>query len=124
MADNGRISTKQRRAIAALLSTPTIGAAAATAEIGERTLATWLSDPVFRAELTAAEDAAVDEAVRQLVASSGAAVETMMGLLNDPKPAIRLRAADALLNHLLKLRELRNLESRLAALEGRYNETT
>jgi DNA-binding MarR family transcriptional regulator len=44
MAKDGSLTTRQRRAIAALLTNPTIGEAAEAARVGERTLHRWLAD--------------------------------------------------------------------------------
>ena len=120
MTENSRLTPKQRRGIAALLTCPTITEAAQVAECGERTLYTWLDDPAFLAELRAAEDAMVDAAVRQLAVAAGAAVAALADLVDNGQPAVRLKAADAILNHLLRLRELRNLEGRITELEKLY----
>ena len=120
MTENSRLTPKQRRAIAALLSCPTIVEAAQLAECGERTLYTWLDDPAFRTELRAAEDAVVDTAVRALATAGGKAVSALADLVENGNAPVRLKAADAILNHLLKLRELRNLEGRITELERLY----
>lgn len=118
------LTTKQRRAIAALLTERTIGAAAATAGIGERTLHRWLDDPTFRAALGAAETAAIDAATRLLIGLQDRAVQTFADVLDSPTTAAaaRLRAAHGVLDYALKLRELRNVEQRLVALEKKISE--
>jgi hypothetical protein len=119
-----KLSHKQRKAIAALLTEPTIKAAAEKAGIGERTLHTWLDDPGFRLALNAAEGDAIDAAVRRLVGLFGGAVETLDTLRKSDKTtdSVRLRASVAILEHLFRARELRDLEVRLAALEELIHE--
>ena len=65
------------------------------------------------------EGAVVDESTRRLVHLGGLAVETMESLLADPEAAdpVKLRTAQVVLDLMVKLRELRNMEQRLANLE-------
>lgn len=120
MAESDALTPKQTRALAALVTCPTIGAAAREAGIGERTLGRWLQEPGFRAALLAAEGQAIDGAVRGLVADLAANHETLRTIRDDKDlpAAVRLRAAMALDASLLRWRELRNIEARLAALEA------
>lgn len=96
-----------------------VTAAAAACGVPERTLYRWLNEPAFHAELTAAEGAAIDEATRKLIGAAVTAVETLHAIVADPEASnnVRARAAGLLLDNLLKLRELRNVEQRLEALE-------
>lgn len=121
MAENGVLSAKQARAITALLQAKRVEDAAKAAGVGERTLSRWLTDPTFRAALTHAEDAAIDTAVRKLLLLQDAGLGVIASILADraAAPTVRLRAAALALDGLLRLRELRDVESRLAALENR-----
>jgi hypothetical protein len=119
--NDSQLNTKQRRAIAALLSTRDVPAAAALAKVGERTLYRWIAeDDAFKLALVAAEGAAIDAATRRLLGLQESAIATLEGVLNDPDAShtARVRAAGMVIDYLLKLRELRNVESRLAALEA------
>jgi hypothetical protein len=124
MADNGSpprgLTPKQRRAIAALMTAPTIGEAAKTAKVGERSLYRWLKEPAFMAELQAATRAAIDATVRRMATISVAATGTLASVMKDTDaPAgVRVRAADVILSRLPDWRELSALEERLAALEA------
>lgn len=123
MAETGTqniLSTRQRRAIAALLTARNIRDAAKTVGIPERTVARWLADdPDFRLALLAAEGDAIDAATRRLVSLSDAAIATLEDTMTSAGPAgIKLRAAQSVLDYLLRLRELRNIEQRLTALEA------
>ena len=122
MAENGSLSTKQFAAIAALLANPTVGAAAIAAGCGDRTLRRWLADPGFRRELVASELDLIDSAVRLMVSDLETNAKTMRAIRDDLAngPAVRLRAAVAIADDLLRWRELRNVEARLAALEVAY----
>lgn len=120
MNENDRtLTTRQQLAIVALLTTPTITAAAETIGAGEKTLRRWMAEPAFRAALSEAESDLIDAATRRLLQLQNTAFETVSGILDDPNAThtVRLRAAALVLEYLLKLRELRNVERRLVDLE-------
>jgi len=118
------ISPRKRKAIVALLSEKDIRSAAGKVSVNERTLYRWLANPIFRAELVKAEGDMIDAATRNLLQLQQPAIETIQTILNceEASPNTRLRAAQTVLDYLIKLRELRNLENRLAAMEAAINE--
>lgn len=126
MAENGTaevaLSAKQQRAIVALLSTKSVSEAAKQAKVGERTLWRWLGDPSFRVHLAGAEADMLDATTRRLLQLQDGAIETVQAIMQDAEAnaGVRLRAAQAVLENLLKLREMRNIEQRLTALEAAY----
>jgi hypothetical protein len=119
------LSTKQQKAIAALLVSKDVQSAAIQAGVSERTLHRWINeDDPFRSALRAAEAQAIDDAVRRLVGAANSALNVLMVLMLDQKTpaAVRLRAAISVLEQLVKLRELNNLEQRIARLEEFYGD--
>jgi hypothetical protein len=119
MADKKELTGRQRKAIAGLLSSRNVQEAAIAAHVGERTLYRWLTFTDFRAALLDAEGQAIDAAARRLIAMQEQAIDTLARVLKDDQAgrAVQLRAAQAVLDYLLKLRELRNIEQRLIELE-------
>ena len=120
MAENGNdLSTKQVRAVQALLSAKNVAEAAAATGLGERTLHRWLTEDAFRAALAAAEAELLDAATRRLLHLQGAAIDTFETVLDseEASAALKLRAAQAVLDNLLRLREVHSLEQRLLELE-------
>ncbi len=115
------LSAKQHKALACLLSEPTIGKAAEKAGIAERTLHGWLQEPAFDAAYRAARRDAVDHAIARLQRMSSLATAVLESIMGDrEKPAsTRVAAAKAALDYVLKIRELEELEQRVAALEAR-----
>ena len=109
------------RTIAALLSTTTIAEAADMTGVSTRTIQRWQEDPVFRDELSKQEGEAVTIVSRRLVALADIAVETIKDILRDKEipPGVKLRASEAVLTNLLRLREMVDLDRRLTELEGR-----
>jgi hypothetical protein len=122
MAENGTeskpLTLQQHRAIASLLVSKSIAAAAEHSGTPLRTLWRWAGDPRFLAALHSAEGAIVTDATRRLLQLSGKAIDALEKVLDTGPPALRLRAAGMVLDQLLTLRELQNTESRLAALEA------
>jgi hypothetical protein len=114
------ISTTQQRAIAALMTCRTVDDAARQARVGLRTMFRWLaSDDAFQRALRAAESTVIDNAQRRLVALQDASIDALSDLLVDPSPTARLGAARAIIESMLRLKELRDLETRLSELEKR-----
>jgi len=123
MSDN--VTRNQKRAIAALLKHRKVEDAARSVGLNERTVYRWLADDAaFQTALSQAEGVAIDTATRQLVQLQDAAVDTLRKTMKDSDagPGVRLRAAQAVLDYLLKLREMRNIEQRIARLEARLDE--
>jgi transposase len=123
MPDNDRdkLSSRQTKAISALITSRGIRQAASITGIGEATLYRWLRQPEFRSALIDAESLAVEQAARRITALSDEAVSVlehaMAGETDEHTLALRLRAAQSVLEFLLKLRELVSIEERLARLE-------
>lgn len=121
MAEFGALERKQARAIGALLSAPTVREAAELAGVSERTLTRWLAEDDFRAALLTAEGEAIDRAARRLIGLQDQALSVLAGVLCGTDSAtVKVRAAQTVLEFTLRLRELRNIESRLAKLEAVY----
>lgn len=117
----GSLSGKQQRAVAALLATGEVAAAAKEAGVHRDTLHRWLRQAAFIQAVRQAEAEAVDDLSRLLVRLSRTAAATLAKAMSDPATpaATRVRAADAVLGRLLQLRELATLEARVTELERR-----
>jgi hypothetical protein len=112
---------KQDKALIALLTQPTISAAARKAGIGERTLHTWLGEADFATAYRDARRAAVTQAIARLQQISGKAVDALLEVIDTEytpaPPAVRVSAASKILDLAMKATELEDLAERLAALE-------
>jgi hypothetical protein len=99
-AEAVELNLAQCRAVAALAGGATITAAAEAAGVSRQTLYAWLvGAPGFVAELNRARAEARDAIRREVRALATSAVATMRWLIESPDspPAIRLRAAQAVL---------------------------
>ena len=119
MTENATLTPRQLRAVNALLTHPTVTAAAVVLGVAPSTLYRWLSEPLFRAALAQAEGEAVAAAGRRLATLAENALDELARAMSDPlTPApTRVRAAESILMNLLKYREIVTFETRLTDLE-------
>lgn len=117
MTTFGRLSSRQERALLALLTEPTQQAAATAAGVGERTLRRWLKDEVFTDALAEARKAQATEALSVLQSSLLEAVTRLRELLHSQSEHIACKAATTLLTFGVQAQESDELRSRLEALE-------
>lgn len=114
-----QLTAKQEEAILALLSNPTVEHAARAAKITSRTLYRYLKDPEFNAAYRQARWTAFGQCTARLQQASSAAVSALLKALVDPTTpaAVRVRAADSVLDHAVKALEVEDIAARLAELE-------
>jgi len=114
-----KLSRKKDQAVMALITEPTMKAAADKIGITPRTLYKWLKMPEFRSAYMAAKREAVTVAVARLQQAAAEAVEALRSIMNDPKkPAsARVSAARAILEMAIKAIEIEDLEVRIEELE-------
>jgi hypothetical protein len=113
-----RWTPKQERLATLLASGKGVKAAARELEIGERTAHTWLDNSSFRAFISDLRSRMLDAAVGRLVQSTNEAVNTLVGLLDSDREAIRLRAALGIVDSMIRLREHVDFDRRLLELES------
>jgi hypothetical protein len=114
------LTRPQETAILALLSEPSIAAAAAKAQISERTLHRWLKEePVFVAEYRRARREAFAQAIGLTQRSATAAVGTLLRVMHDTKAtwSSRVSAASQVLRFAREAIELDDLAARIETLE-------
>jgi DNA-binding transcriptional regulator YdaS (Cro superfamily) len=114
------LSSNQRRAIAALLTTPTQRAAAAVVGITEATLSGWLRQPDFRRALDQAGALAIEEAAAVVGGAMAEALATLHEIMKDTESSAQDRraAAVAVLRFGPQLRLIGSIEQRLSQLEN------
>jgi hypothetical protein len=114
---------KQDRAIIALLTEPTVEAAARSIDIAPATIWRWSQQPDFRARLRDARRAVVEGAIGRLQQTATEAVETLRRNLTCGAPSVEVRAATAILDQAVKAVELFDVVERLEQLEARLAAT-
>jgi hypothetical protein len=106
----------------ALACGATVESAAQKAGISARTAHRRLQDPKFRQSLRELKADIVQRSSSTLAAASGEAIKTLVGLLNPKETsAVRLGASRAIVQLGMRLREVTELEERIAALEQRID---
>ena len=113
------LSSAQEQAILALLTEPSIAAAATKAGVGERTLHRWLRLEGFASEYRRSRREAFAQAIGLTQRSSAGAVATLLRVMHDPKASwsSRVNAASHILRFARESIELDDLASRVDALE-------
>lgn len=120
---SGQLTRRQRNAIGALLTSRTIQEAAEVTGAGEKTIRRWLDDRDFVAAVEAARAEALKVVLQRLSTLAVTAVETLEAvMLSGAAPhSAKVRAANATLANMLKVREITAIEERIARLEERLN---
>jgi cytosine/adenosine deaminase-related metal-dependent hydrolase len=120
-----KFGRKKEEAIAALLTQRNIEDAARVANIGTNTLLRWLQLPEFKAEYRKARREAVRQTTARMQHATGAAGATVLKLMTDPNvpAAVRLRAAECVLDRATEAIELEDIEERVSELERAAEES-
>jgi hypothetical protein len=108
---------RQDAAIAALLTEPTLEAAAKRAGVSESSLLRWLRDPPFRAEYRDARRAVVEQAVSGLQHATSEAVATLRRNLTCGAPSAEIAAAKAILDQSFRGLEVLDHAEQIAAIK-------
>ncbi len=114
-----KLTARQERTIVALLTEPSVAAAAKKVGVGERTIFTWLSEPSFSEAYRRARRDAVGQAVARLQQTSTHAVTVLLSIMasKDAPASSRVAAARTILDTSIKAVELEDVIARLDALE-------
>jgi transposase-like protein len=110
---------KQDKAILALLTEPTVEAAARAVDIAPATIWRWTQQADFRARLRDARRAVVEGAIGRLQQTATEAVETLRRNLTCGTPSVEVRAATAILEQATRAVELFDIAERVEQLEAR-----
>lgn len=113
------LTPKQIRAVELLICGKSSGDLTKELQISRQTLSRWRRSDLFQKELTRAQAESLQELTRRLQSLGHLSVEVIREVLESPTAAatVKLRAASAVLESLLRLREAVDLEQRLGALE-------
>ncbi|MDB5312031.1 MAG: hypothetical protein JWO38_6233, partial [Gemmataceae bacterium] len=95
----------------------TIPDAARVAKVSERTVFRRLANPTFRDRLSATQAAALSPAYGMLTTGLTDACRRVTDLVWDPNPHVAFKAAKAVVDLTLKMREQVEVEDRVTALE-------
>jgi hypothetical protein len=115
--ENSELTEKQEALIVALLSLPTIEAAAKATDISDRTARRWFQLPHFQEAYRAAKSIAFDHALEGLRDCTKEAIDTLKSNLKAEEASVQVRAAHILLTQGIQVHKIEALEARIAELE-------
>ena len=121
-AKDVKLTGRQLKAIPYIVSNPTYEEGCKKARINRTTLYEWLKQPEFKAELEKQRDEVAAEAFGILSQSLTKAVEALTGLLDTQDERLKRLVCKDVIEHILKYREAKDLEERIAAIEQRLSE--
>lgn len=118
------MTSKQQKALVALLTQPTKEKAATAAGITSKTLRSYLDDPEFLAEYRKAFSELVEDATRKVQQTLDPAVAVLREVMeNDSENGqVRVSAARSVLEYGLKMTEQTDILNRLQELEAAMQE--
>lgn len=105
--------------IAALISNPTIKAAATACGVSERYIYGRLHDPAFKVKYDAARREILEQSTAFIQGIVSEAIQKMRDVMNDPDASqqVQLNAAEAITRNSLKLTEQNDILTQLAELK-------
>ena len=115
-------TTKDRKdelLISALISNPTIRAAATACGLSEAHIDGRLRDPAFQAKYDRARRELLEQSTAYIQGIVSEAIQKMRDVMNDPDatPQVQLNAAEAITRNSLKLTEQNDILAQLAELK-------
>jgi hypothetical protein len=111
------LTPRKRRALAALLTEPTVKKAAVRAGVSRETLYKYLAVPEFQSALADAQSSVMQGVKARLAGLLGKSLDVLAGDLESSDVRHRQRAAALILGHYAGLAEFIDLAARVAALE-------
>jgi hypothetical protein len=116
-SDGKELSSRQLKVIALLLSAKRQEDALEAARITRQTLSRWTKNQTFRDELRRRRDLLIDEAFDKLRGKMTEAADVIVKLLASDNEWLKRLAANDIITHVLKVKEMQEMEERLASIE-------
>lgn len=111
------LTGKQQKVIPILIGYDSTEAAARAAGMSKNTLYNWMQQEEFSKAVSSARKKLLEKAMNKLMNVSMKAVITLETLLDAESESVRRAAANDVLGHILKYRELSEIEERLETVE-------
>lgn len=111
------LTGRQLKAIPILIGCDTVEDAARKTGVAKGTLYGWMKEEEFNLAVSTARKKLLDKAMNKLTNVTMKAVNTLEKLLDAKSEAVRRAAANDILAHALKHRELSEIEDRLESVE-------
>ncbi len=118
MAQDTKLTTKQVKAIPVVVAASSYDKGCKTAKISRTTLHSWMQDETFAAEFDRQRNKIADTAFGMIAQNIEKAVSTLVGLLDTDDDRVKRLAANDIIGHFLKNREMGDLGERIKQIEG------
>lgn len=115
--ENHKLSPRQLQVLPHLILSPSYEEAARRSGITSKQIHSWLKHPEFQEELKKQRNSAFCKALEFLKVVTQKAVQTLITLLDDQDPRVRLVASEKILSNAFKGAEFIDFEERISALE-------
>ncbi len=121
MQEQGKLTTKQAKAIPILLAAKNYEEGCKSAQVSKTTFYSWMQDETFASEFDRQRSEIVDAAFSMIAQNIEKAVSTLVGLLDTGDDRVKRLTANDIIGHFLKRRELVDLEERIERIEERLD---
>lgn len=111
------LTPRQKRSIPLVLRARSIDEGCRAAKISPQTWYRWMKVEGFSDTVRTQREAIIAESLDRLKSCVTDAVNELTGLVRTGEGPVRLRACHHVLTHFMKVRELEDMERRLAVLE-------
>ncbi|MCX5829205.1 MAG: phBC6A51 family helix-turn-helix protein [Deltaproteobacteria bacterium] len=111
------LSERQKKAIPFLVQSSTIEDGCMAAKISRETYYQWFSDPMFKDDLKRQRDQVIEDALNVMKSNATKAVDVLVALLGTKNDNLRRYVANDILAHVLKAKEIDDLEARITEIE-------
>ena len=113
-----KFTQKQLHALPFIATCQTYTLAAEKAEVTYKQICEWMLQKPFKTEVRRLQDEILEDAVASIKTATTKAADVLITLLDDEESRTRLKAANDILNHTARFKELQELEGRISALEN------
>lgn len=121
--DENTLSERQIKALPFFAGCSTFEEGCREAKVSKNTFYEWLKQPLFKAELTRLRDEIVADAITSLKSRVSKAVDVLGRLLDqNDNPSLLRGVANDIIGHVIKFKELQEIEQRLDSIERRMND--
>ncbi len=118
VTDLSALTFRQRAALPIIACSPTIAWAARASGVGESTLRRWLADPAFGEQVACLRRESAQLARQELHDLMPLCASVFADAMQDPDPALRLRAARYALSFIIRISEVEKLDADVQDLEA------
>ena len=116
------LSTRQRRTIPFIITSPTIVEGLDKARVSRKTFYEWLKQPEFKAEIDRQRDEAAKAAFDTLTGALTKAVENLVKLLDHADDRLKRLACKDVIEYILEHKTVEDLENRIEAIEQKLDQ--